>query len=117
MTRSTNNVATKARRKKILELAKGFSGRAKNCFRIAKERVEKALAYAFRDRKAKKRDFRALWIQRINAGVRKYGLTYSQFINGLKKLNIAIDRKMLSDMAVREEKSFEELVDFVKKNA
>jgi large subunit ribosomal protein L20 len=116
MTRSTNNVATKAKRKKILELAKGFRGRAKNCFSIAKERVEKALAYAFRDRKTRKRDFRALWIQRINAGTRKYDLTYSQFINGLNKLNITIDRKMLSDMAVREEKSFEELVKLVKNN-
>jgi large subunit ribosomal protein L20 len=117
MTRSTNNVATKAKRKKILELAKGFRGRAKNCFSIAKERVEKALAYAFRDRKNRKRDFRALWIQRINAGARKYDLTYSQFINGLNKLNIVIDRKMLSEMAVREEKSFEELANLIKNKA
>jgi large subunit ribosomal protein L20 len=113
MTRATNNVAAKARKKKILGLAKGFRGRAKNCFRIAKERVEKALSYAYRDRKNRKREFRSLWIQRINAGVRKYDLTYSQFINKLKKLNVSLDRKTLADLAFRETKSFDGLVNFV----
>ena len=116
MTRSTNNVATRARRKKTLEITKGFRGRAKNCLSIARERGERALQYAYRDRKTRKRDFRSLWIQRINAGVRQYGLTYSTFINGLNKLNIVIDRKMLSEMAIREPKSFEELVRTVKAN-
>jgi large subunit ribosomal protein L20 len=116
MTRATNNVATKAKREKILGRAKGFRGRAKNCLSIAKERVDKALAYAYRDRKNRKRDFRVLWIQRINAEVRKFGLTYSQFMNGLKILNIAIDRKMLSEMAIREENSFKEVVGLVSKN-
>jgi large subunit ribosomal protein L20 len=116
MTRSTNNVATKARREKILKLAKGFRGRAKNCLRIAKERVEKSLTYSFRDRKNRKRDFKSLWIQRINASARKCGLSYSQFMHGLKKMNVVIDRRMLSDMAVREDKSFEELAHLVKSN-
>lgn len=117
MTRSTNNVATRARRKKALKLTKGFRGRAKNCLTIAKERGERALQYAYRDRKNRKRDFRALWIQRINAGVRQFGMTYSNFMNGLTKLNIVIDRKMLSEMAINEPKSFEELVNNVKANA
>lgn len=117
MTRSTNNVATRARRKKVLKLTKGFRGRAKNCLTIAKERGDRALQYAYRDRKNRKRDFRALWIQRINAGVRQFGMTYSNFMNGLTKLNIVIDRKMLSEMAINEPKSFEELVNNVKLNA
>ena len=117
MTRSTNNVATKARRKKVLSVTKGFRGRAKNCLTIARERGERALQYAYRDRKTRKRDFRSLWIQRINAAVRQFGLTYSVFMNGLNKLNIVIDRKMLSEMAIREPKSFEELVRTVKANA
>ncbi len=117
MTRSTNNVATKARRKKVLSITKGFRGRAKNCLRIARERGEKALQYAYRDRRTRKRDFRSLWIQRINASVRQYGLTYSDFMSLLNKNNIVIDRKMLSEMAIREPKSFEELVRSVKTNA
>ncbi|MBO4956938.1 MAG: 50S ribosomal protein L20 [Rickettsiales bacterium] len=117
MTRSTNNVAARARRKKVLKITKGFRGRAKNCLTIAKERGERALQYAYRDRKNRKRDFRALWIQRINAGVRQFGMTYSNFMNGLTKLNIVIDRKMLSEMAINEPKSFEELVNNVKANA
>lgn len=116
MTRSTNNVATKNRRKKILKVTKGFRGRAKNCLTIAKERGEKALQYAYRDRRTKKRDFRSLWIQRINAAVREFGLTYSEFINKLTKSNIIIDRKMLSEMAIREPNSFKELVETVIKN-
>ena len=110
MTRSTNNVASRARRKKVLKLAKGFRGRSKNCFTIAIERVERSLQYAYRDRKVRKRDFRALWIQRINAAVRKFGLTYSDFIGRLSSNNIIIDRKMLSEMAIREPEAFENLV-------
>ena len=115
MTRSTNRVASRNRRKRVLDRAKGFRGRAKNCFSVAIERVEKALHYATRDRHNRKRDFRALWIQRINAAVRQYGLIYSTFINGLKKLNVQLDRKMLSEMAIREPKAFENLVKAVQK--
>lgn len=115
MTRSTNRVASRNRRKRVLDRAKGFRGRAKNCFSVAIERVEKALHYATRDRHNRKRDFRALWIQRINAAVRQYGLIYSTFMNGLKKLNIQLDRKMLSEMAIREPKAFENLVNEAKK--
>ena len=117
MTRSTNNVAAKARKKKVLKIAKGFRGRAGSCLTIARERGERALQYAYRDRKTRKRDFRSLWIQRINAGVRQAGLTYSSFMNGLRKLNIVIDRKMLSEMAINEPESFKELVNNVKANA
>ena len=90
MTRARSGKVTRNRHKKILKLAKGFRGRAKNCFRIAVEKVEKALQYAYRDRKVRKRSMRALWIQRINAAVRGFGITYSVFIHGLKKLNIAM---------------------------
>jgi large subunit ribosomal protein L20 len=117
MTRSTNNVATVARRKKILKITKGFRGRAKNCASIAKERGDKALQHAYRDRRKKKRDFRALWIQRINAGVRQFGLTYSVFIDLLTKSHIVIDRKMLSEMAIREPRVFEEFVNSIKINS
>jgi large subunit ribosomal protein L20 len=115
MTRSTNNAASKRRRKKVLKRAKGFVGRAKSCFRLALQRVEKAMKYAYRDRKRKKRDFKILWIQRINAAVRPYGLRYSEFMYGLKQLNISVDRKMLANLAVSEEKAFEYLVDEAKK--
>lgn len=117
MTRAINNVAAKARKKKVLKLAKGFRGRSKNCYSIAIEKVEKALQYAYRDRKARKRDFRALWIQRINAAVRNYGLVYSKFMKGLRDNNILIDRKMLSEMAIREPQSFENLVRLVRESA
>jgi large subunit ribosomal protein L20 len=110
MSRVKRGVTTHARHKKILKLAKGYRGRASTCFSIAIEKVEKALRYAYRDRRAKKRNFRALWIQRINAGARANGLTYSQFMNGLKKANIALDRKVLSDIATREPESFTSLV-------
>ena len=116
MTRSTNNVATKNRRKKILKVTKGFRGRAKNCLAIAKERGEKALQYAYRDRRTKKRNFRSLWIQRINAAVREYNITSSDFMNKLNKSNIVIDRKMLSEMAIREPNSFKELIETVIRN-
>lgn len=99
---------------KILKLAKGFRGRAKNCIRIARERVEKSLQYAFRDRKAKKRDMRALWITRINAGTRQYGVKYSDFINGLQQENIVVNRKILSELAANEPYSFKALVDQVR---
>jgi len=115
MTRSTNRVASRNRRKRLLDRAKGFRGRAKSCFSIAIERVEKALHYATRDRKNRKRDFRALWIQRINAAVRQYDMIYSTFINSLKKEHIEIDRKMLSEMAIREPKAFENIIKEIKK--
>ena len=115
MTRSTNRVASRNRRKRVLERAKGFRGRAKNCFSVALERVEKALHYATRDRHNRKRDFRALWIQRINAAVRQYGLIYSTFMSGLKKLNIQLDRKMLSEMAINDVAAFTALVETAKK--
>lgn len=102
---------THARHKKILKLAKGYRGRSKNCYRIALERVEKALQYAYRDRRTKKRDFRALWIQRINAATREHGLTYSRFVNGLTKAGIEIDRKVLADLAVREPVAFKAIVE------
>ncbi|TAN56439.1 MAG: 50S ribosomal protein L20 [Rhodospirillales bacterium] len=103
-------VTTHARHKKVLKLAKGYRGRSSTCYRIAIEKVEKGLQYAYRDRRAKKRNFRALWIQRINAGVREFGLTYSRFIDGLNKAGIELDRKVLSDMAIKEPEAFKELV-------
>lgn len=114
MSRATSGIVSKKRHKKVLKLAKGFRGRAKNCFRVAIEKVEKALRYAYRDRRARKRDFRALWIQRINAGVRQYGLVYSQFINGLTLANIDLDRKILADLAVREPEAFKSVVEQAK---
>jgi large subunit ribosomal protein L20 len=113
MARVKGGVTSKARHKKILKLAKGYRGRSKNCFRIAIERVEKALQYAYRDRRNKKRDFRALWIQRINAAVRQYGMVYSRFINGLATAGIELDRKVLADMAVREPEAFKSIVEQV----
>jgi large subunit ribosomal protein L20 len=115
MSRAINGSVSKKRHKKVLKLAKGFRGRAKNCFRIAIEKVEKALRYAYRDRRNRKRDFRALWIQRINAAVREHGLVYSQFINGLNLANIDLDRKVLSDLAIREPEAFASVIEQVKK--
>src|ERR671924_1682442 len=106
MARVKRGVTAHARHKKMLGLAKGYRGRAKSSFRVAIEKVEKGLRYAYRDRRAKKRNFRALWIQRINAGVREEGLTYSQFINGVKRAGIELDRKVLSDLAIREPAAF-----------
>jgi large subunit ribosomal protein L20 len=103
-------VTTHARHKKVLKLAKGYRGRSKSSFRIAIEKVEKGLRYAYRDRRAKKRNFRALWIQRINAGVRAEGLTYSQFMNGVKRAGLDIDRKVLADLAVHEPDAFKAIV-------
>jgi large subunit ribosomal protein L20 len=111
MVRVKRGTTSHARHKKVLKLAKGYRGRSKNCYRIALERVEKALQYAYRDRRNKKRTFRALWIQRINAGVREHGMTYSQFINGINKAGIEIDRKVLSDLAIREPAAFKAIVD------
>ena len=110
MARVKRGVTTHARHKKILKLAKGYRGRASTCFRVAIEKVEKALRYAYRDRRARKRNFRALWIQRINAGARMNGMTYSRFMDGLKKAGIALDRKVLSDIAAREPEAFASLV-------
>jgi large subunit ribosomal protein L20 len=111
MARVKRGVTTHARHKKIIKLAKGYRGRSSTCFRVAIQKVEKALRYAYRDRRAKKRNFRALWIQRINAGARIHGMPYSRFMDGLKKANIALDRKVLSDIAVREPEVFKTLVD------
>lgn len=104
-----------ARKRKIIKLAKGNYGRKKSCFRVAVEAVEKGQQYAYRDRRNKKRTFRALWIQRINAAVREHGLTYAQFINGLKLANIELDRKVLADIAVRDAESFKGIFEKAKK--
>ncbi|MBT5751528.1 MAG: 50S ribosomal protein L20 [Rhodospirillaceae bacterium] len=109
MARVSRGVTAHARHKKILKLAKGYRGRSNSSFRVAIERVEKALQYAYRDRRVRKRNFRGLWIQRINAGAREHGLTYSQFMNSMKKAGIEIDRKVLSDLAIREPEAFAEL--------
>ena len=114
MSRAIDGTKRKNRRTKILKLAKGFRGRAKNVFRIAVERVEKSLQYAYRDRRAKKRNFRALWIQRINAATRLHDMTYSRFMSGLTKAGIELDRKVLADIAVKEPETFAKLVDQVK---
>ena len=114
MARVKRGVTTHARHKKIIERAKGYRGRGNNVFTVAIERVEKGLQYAYRDRRVKKRNFRALWIQRINAGAREHGLTYSQFMNGIKRAGIELDRKVLSDLAVREPDAFKSLVEQAK---
>jgi large subunit ribosomal protein L20 len=111
MARVKRGVTTHARHLKVMKLAKGYRGRGSKCFRIALEKVEKALRYAYRDRRNKKRDFRGLWIQRINAGVRQYGLTYSRFMNGMKRAGVEVDRKVLADLAAREPVAFKALVD------
>ena len=107
-------VTTHARHKKILKMAKGYRGRASKCFRVAIERVEKGLQYAYRDRRNKKRSFRALWIQRINAAVREQGMTYSTFMNGLTVAGIEVNRKMLSEMAIHEPVAFQAIVEKAK---
>ncbi len=111
MARVKRGVTTHARHKKIIKQARGYRGRNKNVFRAAIERVEKGLQYAYRDRRNRKRSFRSLWIQRINAGARGHGLTYSQFMNGIKRAGIEIDRKVLSDLAVREPAAFQALAE------
>lgn len=110
MTRSAFGPGNRRRHKKILKMAAGYRGRAKSCFRVAIEKVEKALRYQYRDRRAKKRNFRSLWIQRINAGARTEGLTYSVLINGLKKANVNVDRKVLAHLAAFEGAAFKAIV-------
>lgn len=114
MSRVKGAVRTRARHKKILKLAKGYFGGKSKLFRIANQAVMKSLVYAYRDRKAKKRDFRQLWIARINAATRQNGLSYSRFMNGLKKSGINLNRKVLADMAVNDAASFAKLVEKVK---
>ena len=109
MARVSRGTTSHARHKKVLKLAKGYRGRSRNCYRIALQRVEKALQYAYRDRRTRKRRFRALWIQRINAGVREHGLTYGEFMHGMKLAGVELDRKILADLAVREPASFTKL--------
>ena len=114
MPRSVNHVASRHRRKKVMRLAKGYYGRRKNVWTVAKNAVEKGLLYAYRDRKVKKREFRALWIQRINAGAREHGLSYSQLMGGLKKAGIELNRKVLADLALNHPASFAGIVEKVK---
>jgi large subunit ribosomal protein L20 len=114
MARVKRGVTAHAKHKKVLKAAKGYYGRRKNTIRIAKQAVEKANQYAYRDRKRKKRTFRALWIQRLNAAVRPFGLTYSRFIDGLAKADVVVDRKVLSDLAIAEPAAFEAIVGKVK---
>jgi large subunit ribosomal protein L20 len=114
MPRSVNSVASRARRKRILELAKGFFGRKKNVWTVAKNAVEKGLVYAYRDRKAKKRDFRSLWIARINAGARLHGMSYSELMGKLKKANVDLNRKVLADLAMNHPQAFEAIIKKVK---
>ena len=111
MTRVSRGVVARARHKKVTKRAKGYYGRRKNVFRVAVQAVEKSMQYAYRDRKKRKSDFRGLWIQRINAGVRMHGITYSQFISGLKKSSIEIDRKILAELAVNQPDAFKALVE------
>lgn len=110
MSRVKRGVTKHARHKKVLEQAKGFRGRNSKAYKVASLRLQKGLAYAYRDRRTKKRTYRALWILRINAGVRQFGLTYSRFMNGLKKAGIELDRKVLADIALKEPATFEGLV-------
>jgi large subunit ribosomal protein L20 len=114
MARVKRGVTAHAKHKKVLKAAKGFHGRRKNTIRIAKQAVEKANQYAYRDRKRRKRTFRALWIQRLNAAVRPFGLTYSRFINALDKSGLVIDRKVLSDLAIHEPAAFQAIVEKAK---
>ena len=114
MPRVKRGVTARARHKKVLELAKGYRGRRGNVFKVAKEAVMKAGQYAYRDRRNKKRDFRALWIVRINAAVREFGMSYSVFINGLKKAEIDIDRKVLADLAVHDRPAFNKIAEQAK---
>ena len=111
MARVKRGVTTHARHRKVIRNAKGYYGRRKNTFRTANQAVEKAGQYAYRDRRNKKRNFRSLWIQRINAAAREHGMTYGRFINGLNKAGIEVDRKVLSDLAVREPEAFKALVE------
>ena len=111
MARISRGITARARHKKVIKRAKGYYGRRKNVFRVAVQAVERGMQYAYRDRKKRKSDFRGLWIQRINAAVRMHGMTYSQFINGLKKGTIEIDRKILAELAVNQPEAFKALVE------
>jgi large subunit ribosomal protein L20 len=114
MSRAKSGKVSKNRHKKILKLAKGYRGRANNCYRVAIEKVEKALQYAYRDRRARRRNLRSLWIQRINAAVREHGMIYSVFMNRLKHSEVQIDRKILAELAVNNSDAFAQIVDQVK---
>ena len=114
MPRSLNSVASRARRKKILKQAKGYFGRRKNVWTVAKNAVEKAMLYAYRDRRTKKRNFRSLWITRINAGARQHGMSYSQFMGKVKSNNIELNRKVLADLAMNNPEAFKAVVDKIK---
>ena len=114
MSRVKRGVTTHARHRKVIKKAKGYYGRRKNTFRVANQAVEKAGQYAYRDRRARKRNFRALWIQRINAAAREAGLTYARFINGLGRAGIEVDRKVLADLAVKEPEAFKALAEKAK---
>lgn len=114
MPRSVNHVASRARRKKIFKFAKGYWGRRKNVWTVAKNAVEKGWLYAYRDRRNRKREFRALWIQRINAAARQHGMSYSQFINKVQKAGIELNRKVLADLAMNHSAAFEAIVKAVK---
>lgn len=114
MPRSVNSVASRRRRKKIIKQAKGYYGRRKNVWTVAKNAVEKAMLYSYRDRKTKKRNFRALWILRINAAARQHGMTYSQFMGAMKKNNIELNRKVLADLALNHPDAFKAIVEKVK---
>lgn len=114
MARVTNGVQTRRRRKRVLKQAKGYTGARRRLFKNAKETVKRGLDYAYRDRRVRKREFRQLWIARINAATRNYGMPYSVFISGLKKANIEVDRKVLADMAVNDAEGFERFIDAAK---
>tara|TARA_Y100001936_G_scaffold18902_1_gene15969 strand:+ start:47 stop:400 length:354 start_codon:yes stop_codon:yes gene_type:complete len=111
MARVSRGVQARSRHKKVIKRAKGYYGRRKNVFRVAIQAVERSMQYAYRDRRRRKRDFRGLWIQRINAGARMHGITYSQLINGLKKAAIEVDRKILAELAVNQPETFKMLVE------
>ena len=114
MPRSVNNVASRAKRKRILKLAKAFFGRKKNVWTVAKNAIEKGLVYAYRDRKQKKREFRGIWIARINAGARLHGMSYSELMGKLKKAEVDLNRKVLADLAMNHPSAFEAIVNKVK---
>ncbi|PZW39120.1 MULTISPECIES: 50S ribosomal protein L20 [Mesonia] len=114
MPRSVNSVASRARRKKVMKQAKGYFGRRKNVWTVAKNAVEKAMLYAYRDRKAKKRNFRTLWITRINAGARMHGMSYSQFMGKVKANGIELNRKVLADLAMNHPEAFKAIIEKVK---
>ncbi len=111
MARVKRGVTSHARHKKIIKLAKGYRGRRKNCIKTAKQAVERAMQYAYRDRRQRKRDFRSLWIQRINAAAREQGTTYARLVHGLKLAGVEVDRKVLADLAVRDSAAFRSLVE------